>query len=138
MPFCLGVKCQSSRHAAASTSLAIIFERIASGLDCLVFSRGMNRVTLSYCYSGEYLPRVSALNCIAKPKFPAVWACLGVDPLDIPEPRAREGKRAQKPTMPYHPHPHIIICTSFISSIDYNVFIVLQCHLNDHLYRKVT
>ena len=31
--------------------------------------------------------------------------------------------------MPYHPHPHIIICTSFISSIDYNVFIVLQCHL---------
>ena len=34
--------------------------------------------------------------------------------------------------MPYHPHPHIIICTSFISSIDYNVFIVLQCHLKDH------
>ena len=34
--------------------------------------------------------------------------------------------------MPYHPHPHIIICTSFISSIDYNVFIVL------HLCRKVT
>ena len=30
--------------------------------------------------------------------------------------------------MPYHPHPHIIICTSFISS-DYNVLIVLQCHL---------
>ena len=25
----------------------------------------------------------------------------------------------------FHPHPHIIICTSFISSIDYNVFIVL-------------
>ena len=38
--------------------------------------------------------------------------------------------------MPYHPHPHIIICTSFISSIDYNVFIVLQCHLKDHLCRK--
>ena len=28
--------------------------------------------------------------------------------------------------------------TSFISSIDYNVFIVLQCHLKDHLCRKVT
>ena len=40
--------------------------------------------------------------------------------------------------MPYHPHPHIIICTSFISSIDYSVFIVLQCSLKDHLCRKVT
>ena len=40
--------------------------------------------------------------------------------------------------MPYHPHPHIIICTLFISSIDYNVFIVLQCHLKDLLCRKVT
>ena len=39
--------------------------------------------------------------------------------------------------MPYHPHPHIIICTSFISSIDYNVFIILQCHLKDLLYRNV-
>ena len=28
--------------------------------------------------------------------------------------------------------------TSFISSIDYNVFMVLQCHLKDHLCRKVT
>ena len=26
----------------------------------------------------------------------------------------------------------------FISSIDYKVFIVLQCHLKDHLCRKVT
>ena len=61
---------------------------------------------------------------------------LGVDPLDMPRApyRVSEGK----PTMPYHPHPHIIICTSFISSIDYNVFIVLQCHLKDHLCGKVT
>ena len=36
--------------------------------------------------------------------------------------------------MPYHPHPRIIICTSFISSIDYNGFIVLQCPLKDHLW----
>ena len=40
--------------------------------------------------------------------------------------------------MPYHPHTHIIIFTSFISSIYYNVFIVLQCHLKDQLCRKVT
>ena len=39
---------------------------------------------------------------------------------------------------PYHPHPLIIICTSFISSSDYNVFIVLQCQLKDYLCRKVT
>ena len=38
--------------------------------------------------------------------------------------------------MPYHSHPHIIICTSFISSIDYNVSSVLQYHLKDHLCRK--
>ena len=38
--------------------------------------------------------------------------------------------------MPYHPHPHIIICTSFILSVDYKVFILLQCH-KDHLCRKV-
>ena len=37
-----------------------------------------------------------------------------------------------------HPHIIIIICTSFISSIDYNVFIILQCHLRDHFCRKVT
>ena len=53
-------------------------------------------------------------------------------------PRHAERKRSQYPTMPYHPHPHIIICTSFISSIDYNVFIVLKCHLKDHLCREVT
>ena len=31
--------------------------------------------------------------------------------------------------MPYQPLPHIIICTSFISSIDYNVFIVFTMSL---------
>ena len=38
--------------------------------------------------------------------------------------------------MPYHSHPHILICTAFIPSIDYDVFIVLQCHLKDHLAEK--
>ena len=47
----------------------------------------------SYCYSGDYPTRgkrscskchgVLALNCTAKLKSPAVWAC-GVDPLDMP------------------------------------------------------
>ena len=27
---------------------------------------------------------VPALNCIAKPKSPTVWPCLGVNPLDMP------------------------------------------------------
>ena len=73
------------------------------------------------------------------PGRPTVWACLRVDPLDMPRTpyRASEGKRSQKPTMPYHPRHHFIICTSFISSINYNVFIVLHCLLKDHLCRKV-
>ena len=29
------------------------------------------------------LCEMPALNCTAKPKSPAVWACLGVDPLDM-------------------------------------------------------
>ena len=36
----------------------------------------------------------------------------------------------------HHYHRHIIICASYISSIDYNVFMVLQRHLKDHLCRK--
>ena len=46
------------------------------------------------------------------------------------------GERRKTLSITHHtlsPHPHIIICTSLISSIDYNVFIVLQCHLKDHL-----
>ena len=41
--------------------------------------------------------RVSALNCTAKLKSLAVWACLGVYPLDMPRTpyRASEGKRSQ-------------------------------------------
>ena len=48
---------------------------------------------------------VSPLNCIVKPESPAVWACLGVDPLDMRRTpyRASKGKRSQYPTMPYHP-----------------------------------
>ena len=63
-----------------------------------------------------------------------------VYPQTCPEPLIghSEGKRFQQPTMPYHPHPRIIICTSFILSIVCNVFIVLQYHLKDLLCRKVT
>ena len=41
--------------------------------------------------------KVSSLNCTANLKSPAVWACLGVYPLDMPRTpyRASEGKRSQ-------------------------------------------
>ena len=42
------------------------------------------------------------------------------------------GERRKTLSITHHalsPHRNIIICTSFISPIDYNVFIVLQCHL---------
>ena len=51
----------------------------------LGLSRGMNGVTLPIIILGTIRPedsgaaRVSALNCTAKPKSPAVWACFGVD-----------------------------------------------------------
>ena len=57
-------------------------------------------------------------------------ACLGVDPLDI---RLANENALNNPPCPITP-----ICTSFISWIGYNVFIVLQCHLKDHLCQKVT
>ena len=113
----------------------------------LDLSRGMNVVTLPIVTLGTIRPEdsgaarnASALNCTAEPKSSAVWACLGVDLLDMLRTLycASKGKRSQKPTMPYQPHPHITICTSFISSIDYNVFVVLQCHLKDNLCRKMT
>ena len=95
----------------------------------------MNGVTLPIVTLGTIPPEPLSLNIKlhSETKSPAVWACLGVDPPDMPRTpyQASEGKHSQTPTMPYHPHLHIIICTSFISSIDYNVFIVLQCHLKD-------
>ena len=41
--------------------------------------------------------RPEALNYIAKPKSSAVWACLGVNPLDMPKTlyQASEGKHSQ-------------------------------------------
>ena len=60
------------------------------------------------------------------PKSPAIWACLGVNRLDMPRPTYQAKENAlNNPHMPYHPDPHINICKTFISSIDYNVFIVL-------------
>ena len=52
-----------------------------------------------------------------------VWAYLGVNPLDIPEPLTTHHALA--------PHPHIIIFSLFILSMDCTVFIVLQYYLND-------
>ena len=76
-----------------------------------------------YCiaYLGQHIGNTS----------PAIWACLGVHPPDI----HITGRAKKMLSITHHtlsPHPHIIICTSFISSIDYNVFIILQCHLKDH------
>ena len=52
------------------------------------------RITIESCAKCH---RVSALNCTAKLKSPAVWACLVVYPLDMPRApyRASEGKRSQ-------------------------------------------
>ena len=63
----------------------------------------------------------------------------GISPRHAQNPLS--GERRKTLSITHHalsPHPHIIICTSFISLINYNVFIVLQCHLKDHLCRKVT
>ena len=95
------------RDAAASLYMAIIFGRIASGVPLFLHSTAMNRFTLAIVTLGTIRPedsgavrnatRVSALNCIAKPNSPAVWACLGVNPLDMPRApyRVSEGKGSQ-------------------------------------------
>ena len=81
--------------------------------------------------------RFSALNCTGKTQVSGRLAISGgISPRHAQNPLS--GGRKKKlsiTTMPYHPRPHIIICTSFISSIDYNVFIVLQCHSKDLLCR---
>ena len=51
------------------------------------------------------------------------------------------GERRKTLSITHHalsppPLHHHQICTSFISSNDYNVFIVLQCHLKNHLCEK--
>ena len=69
----------------------------------------------SYCYSGDYPTRVywsctkchevSALNCTAKPKSLAIWACMEVDPLDMPRTPywASEGNTLNNPPCPITP-----------------------------------
>ena len=82
-------------------------------------------------YSGINIPEDSgAVICIAKLKSPDR---LGVNPLDMPRTpyRASEGNHSQSPHHALSPHPHIVICTSCISSMDCTGFSVLQCHLND-------
>ena len=83
----------------------------------------------------NYGHSVAALNCTAKPKSPAVWACLGVNPLDM-NPRNPLSGEWKKTLLILHnalsPHPHIIICTSFILWTDYTVFNALLSHSNDH------
>ena len=66
----------------------------------LGFSQGMNGVTLPIVTLVTIRPKdsgASALNCTAKPKSPALCACLGVDSLDMPITTywASKGKRSQ-------------------------------------------
>ena len=52
-----------------------------------------------------------ALNCTAKPKSPTVWACLGVDPLDMHRiliRRAEEITYHALSPQPLHHHLYII------------------------------
>ena len=55
-----------------------------------------------------------------------VWACLRVNPLDMPRTpyRVSEGKHSTTANHALLPHPHPIKCKSFISSMDRTVFIV--------------
>ena len=65
--------------------LAVVRLKLST-IGCLTLglSHGMNRVTLSYCYTGIIIPEDSgSVFCIAKPKSPTVWAYLGVNPLDM-------------------------------------------------------
>ena len=100
-------------------------------IECLTLglSLRMNGVTLSYCYSGIIIPEDSgAVFCIAKPKSPDR---LGVNPLDMPRTpyRASEGNPLSITHHAISPHPHIVICTSCIASMDCTGFSVIQCHL---------
>ena len=63
-----------------------------------------------------------------------VWACLGgKSPKNAQNPFLGEGRKTLATThYGLSPHPHVIICSSFISSKDCTVFVVLQCHLNKH------
>ena len=106
--------------ASVQALMLAVLRHITTVIECLTLglSRGMKKVTLSYCYSGNYPTQgyaksngVSALNCIANPKSPTVWACLGVNPLDIPRKTLSITHHALSP------HPHVIICTSFTSSL---------------------
>ena len=100
-----------------------------AAIACLTLgpSRGMHRVTLPIVTLGTILPQDSEFFSIKLHSETQSVGRLGVNPPDMP--RIKQVKENALHT----PHPHIIICTSFISSIDYYVFIVLQCHLNDHL-----
>ena len=69
-------------------------ERFRKVANFIGISRGMNGVALSIVTPGEVQTEdsgavrnasVSALNCIAQPKSPAILVCLGVDPLDMPK-----------------------------------------------------
>ena len=67
-----------------------------------------------------------------KPEPLGVWACLAVNPLDMPRTPywVSEKKHSQQPTTP--DHPTLAPSSLNHTSMDCIVFIILQCHLNDH------
>ena len=110
------------RGAAASSYLAIMFGRIASCIPWFLHSTAVFDIRSltgdgwsypSYCYSKCH--RAQASNCTAKPESPAFWACLGVDPLDMPRtPYSGEQRKMRSTThhalspSPSHHHLYII------------------------------
>ena len=55
--------------------------------------------------------------CQNKPESMDIWACLGVNPLDMPRTPywASEGKHSQQPSMPYHP----IFTSSYVNHLSH-------------------
>ena len=96
-----------------------------SAMDYLIIgmSRGMNRVTLSYCY---YQTR--GYRCCVLYSWTQVTDRLGISlgksSRHTQNPLSGEWRKPLSRTPPPHalsPHPHITICTSFISSMDCTV-----------------
>ena len=85
------------------------------------------------------MPWSFSIKLHSEPKSLAVWASLGVAPLDMlrtPYRWRAKGNALNNPPCPITPTLTSSSVHHFISSIDYNVFIVSQCHLKDRLCRK--
>ena len=102
-------QCYYSAGTVQALTLVVVALKWGTAIhvECLTLclTHGMKGVTLSYCYSGDYPTQSSGAVFEPYNESLDVWACLGVNPLDIPRTQnwASEGKHSQKPTMLYHP-----------------------------------